>query len=207
MTAPTKTPTLTQLIAHARKAHAAINGADALGQVALAKAFDAGDALIAAKARVPHGEWAATVEKTGIPASTARLYMQLARNRDRIVAAGCKSIREARTLLTDRKPPRKRRAGRPRSSSTAPPEPVEDRYEEGYAAGYARGRMDEREYHTARRPVATQNGNGSWSPAPADLKWILKRVHPDVVEDKDSLKATRVAQWLNELLEHARSTT
>jgi hypothetical protein len=33
---------------------------------------------------------------------------------------------------------------------------------------------------------------------------MLKHVHPDVVDRTDSLKATRAAQWLNELLEDAR---
>jgi hypothetical protein len=34
---------------------------------------------------------------------------------------------------------------------------------------------------------------------------MLKRVHPDVVGDRDSLKANRVSQWLTELLDRARA--
>jgi hypothetical protein len=195
---PDTTTPLSRLLNTARDAHRAIGGADTLGSLALRNAFVAGDALIAAKARVNRGEWAATLEQTGIPSSTARLYMRLARHRDQIIAAGCKSISGARDLLTDRKPPR--RARRTGSRTTAAPEPEpDDRYEEGYAAGYTKGRADER----AARGGARRNGH-TWTPTPADLKWVLRRVHPDVVDGNDSLKATRAAQWLNQLLEQAR---
>jgi Protein of unknown function (DUF3102) len=48
---------------------------------ALNHAFAAGEALIEAKAKVPHGDWAAWVQRCGINERTARRYMQLAKAR------------------------------------------------------------------------------------------------------------------------------
>jgi hypothetical protein len=109
---------LADLIARARAAHESIQLEPA---GALMRALDAGDALNAAKALVKHGEWSAKLAETGIPASTAQLYMQLARNRALIIAAGCTSIREARALISDRKPPRRKRAGRTHVGSDQEP--------------------------------------------------------------------------------------
>jgi hypothetical protein len=66
---------LAELIARARAAHAAVSGEP---RAALLRAFEAGDALLAIKAQVAHGEWGACLRETGIPLSTARLYMQMA---------------------------------------------------------------------------------------------------------------------------------
>jgi hypothetical protein len=189
--------TLAQLLDTATRAHRAIHGADALGSLALRSAFDAGDALIAAKARVDRGQWADTLAQTGIPPSTARLYMQLARNRERILAAGCTSIREARRLLTDRKPPRKRAATR---ASTAAP--ADDRYEEGYMDGYRAGRAD-----GAREAGAGRRNGRPPQLAERDIKWLIKRAHPDHNAERDSLKANRATAWLNDLLDRARGAS
>jgi hypothetical protein len=128
------------------------------------RALEAGDALAAAKARVSHGEWAQRLPSTGIPPSTARLYMQLARERDRIPAAGCTSIREARRLLAGTKP---------------------------RADGIA---------------TARAGWNGEALPLyRKDLRRLVGLAHPDRHgEEKTALRATRVTQWLTELLGSAR---
>jgi hypothetical protein len=193
---------ITKLIKAIADAHAKISREPA---AALNYALQAGDNLIALKDRLPHGAWGDTLQRIGIAPRTAALYMQLARNRELIVAAGCTSIRQAQALLADRKPPRARRR---RSVYETGPEPQgDDRYEEGYRAGYAKGKQDGYAQAAHGRSRRATNGNGPVAPQPADLKWILKRVHPDVAGEKDSLKATRVAQWLTELLETARTAS
>ena len=190
----TTTDTIAALLRQAREAHEAISHGD---DRALARALDAGDALIAAKAKVAHGEWQPALKSTGIPQSTARLYMQLARERARIEAAGCTSIRQARILLAGTKPKaaRRRPAGdREGWTKTR----VSDRYEEGYADGYRAGRADG--IATATRPA--RNGDAPLPLDRKDLRWLIKQAHPD--HHDDDLKATRVTQWLTELLESAR---
>lgn len=169
-------------LSRARKAHQSITN-DAEG---LRHALDAGDNLIAAKALCAHGEWTERLAATGIPASTAQLYMQLARQRERIEAAGCTSIRQARRLLADRPPrPRKPRPGGSGREGA-------DRYAEGYADGYRAGRADNA---TVRERPRDAN-----APSDKDLLWLLKLAHPDKHPgDKEVLVATRVSQWLNGL--------
>jgi hypothetical protein len=185
--------TLADLLDHARRAHESVRTEPS---AALLSAMEAGDALLAAKAQVKRGEWAPRLASTGIPPSTARLYMQLAANRERIIASGAESIREARRLLADAKPKRPRAA---RAQRDAPP--VSDRYDEGYKDGYRAGRAD-----------ATLDG---WlagaartrAPGPLaerDLKWLIRLAHPDVHNDKAALKATRTTAWLTAQLDQAR---
>jgi hypothetical protein len=72
---------------------------------AVTHALDVGDTLIAAKKRIPEGQWRTWLDtKCSIEVRTAQLYMQLARHRDRIEA--CKerpglSLRAARRLIMD----------------------------------------------------------------------------------------------------------
>jgi hypothetical protein len=194
VTRTAKTPTLAELLARARAAHESIGAEPA---AALARALDAGDALIAAKARVPRGEWSEQLATTGIPLSTARLYMQLARERARIQAAGCTSIREARRLLAGTKP--RKPAPGPRSSREGgwSTRKVPDRYEEGYGDGYRAGRADG---YAAGQAQPKQPANGALPLDRKDLLWTIKLAHPDMHDGE--LRATRVTQWLNELLEN-----
>jgi hypothetical protein len=114
--------------------------------------------------------------------------MQLARKRAGIEAAGCTSIREARRLLAGTKPPRAKRTAT--SSGSWGTRTVPDRYEEGYADGFAAG-----------QPLRSSNGR-----LPLDRKdmlWLIKLAHPDM--HRGDLRAARVTQWLNELAEHARA--
>jgi hypothetical protein len=179
-------PSLNELITRAKLAHESIHRDDS---VALDRAMEAGDALIGIKARVLHGEWQTVLKSIGIPSSTARLYMQLARGRARIVAAGCKSIREARTLLSGTKPSRPKTTGARRGRQ------VSDRYEEGYADGYRAGR-------SAAQPRAARNGHAPASLDLKDLRWLITLAHPD--KNQNELRATRVTQWLNELTAQVR---
>jgi hypothetical protein len=161
--------------------------------------------LIAAKAQVLRGEWAVRLASTEIPASTARLYMQLARERERIMLAGCTSIRKARRLLAGTKP---RASSRSRWRSVyGEPRPAADRYEEGYADGYRAGRVDGR---SAAMAESRSEADGS-APSPLDrkdLRWLVALAHPDKhMDEKVSLRATRVTQWLNELLTAASASS
>jgi hypothetical protein len=171
----TDIPDVSVLLARAAAAHRA-----ALIEPgrALVCALDAGGALTAAKALVPRGGWTPALASIGIPASTARLYMLLAAHRARIEEAGCTSIRQARSLITAhrRTTDSESKAGR-RSS-----------YEEGYKSGYAKGKRD------GGNP--TSNG-ATVPPSKADIKWMLRRMHPDVVDEKDKERAHRAAVWLN----------
>jgi hypothetical protein len=197
-------PSLAELIAKARAAHAAVSGEP---RVALLRAFEAGDVLLEIKAQVAHGEWDARLRETGIPFSTARLYMQLAREKERILAACCRSIREARRLLagTAPRPPRDGAGGGRRGARTE--KEAEDRYKKGYAKGYEdgyrRGRADGiaagQATAWARRGA---EGDGKMPLDKKDLKWLIKLAHPD--RNDGDLRATRVTQWLNELFEKAK---
>src|SRR5262245_56517871 len=195
MTTPAAAASVEALLARAREAHESILREPAS---ALRRAFEAGDALLGAKARVAHGAWTAALRRTTIPPSTAQLYMQLARARARILAAGCTSIREARRLLSGTKP----RPGRPRRGRS-PGRAAADRYDAGYADGYRAGRAD---------GIATAQAH-AWSrrqraaPLPLDKKdvrWLIKLAHPD--QHDGLLRATRVTQWLNEMLARAATT-
>jgi hypothetical protein len=197
MATPTKKTrsrtTVDELLARAQQAHAAVQAEPA---ASLDRALDAGDALNAAKAQLARGEWGPRLAATGIPSSSARLYMQLARARDQIVAAGCTSIRQARQLLADVKP------RQPRRSRASGARGVQDRYAEGYADGYRKGRADG--YAAAK--VSKRASNGARSlPAEADLKWLIKLAHPDKHRDRDELKATRTTQWLTGQLAQSRT--
>jgi hypothetical protein len=195
---------LEALLQQARLAHEAISRVDP--SAALASALDAGDALLAIKAQLHRGEWTAALASIGIPASSARLYMQLARNRDRIVAAGCASIREARRLLAGTRP-----RARTHSTSGTRGRPATDRYDEGYADGYRAGRADG--YQTGYQAGQATTRRRDTPPTAAaalpfdikDLRWLITKAHPD--KNPDDLRATRVTQVLNELLEKARKRT
>ena len=158
---------------------------------ALASALDAGDAIAAAKALVERGQWAATLRRTGIPPSTAFVFMRLAAHRSLIEGAECTSIRQARRLVADHRAGE--RARRPRS------------YEEGYRAGYAEGTRDGYSNGYAAAAAATTprlsrrraDRDVGGPPSKADLKWALRRIHPDVVEAADAERAHRVTAWLN----------
>jgi hypothetical protein len=189
-----KAAALAELLKRARLAHAS-----ARGGLELARAMDAGDALLAAKAIVAHGAWTDRVAETGIPPSTAALYMQLARNKKRITAAGCSSIRQARELLADRVPPRRGTRTKTARRARTGKQSTSDRYAEGYEAGYRAGRADAfQATQTAHpsRPLADL-------PTDADMNWLLALAHPErhLDNDKGVLAATRVMQWLNRLRE------
>ncbi|MGA2928801.1 MAG: hypothetical protein ABSG43_22995 [Solirubrobacteraceae bacterium] len=198
---------VTDLFERARRAHESIRVEPA---GALMRAFDAGDALNAAKALVEHGEWTADLEKIGIPASTARLYMQLARSREIVMAAGCTSIRGARQLLSDSKPRRPSSGGGSRGGAVGKRgegggggKAESDRYQEGYGDGYRAGRADG--YTQGAAKAGRQSTNGRWQPTSRDLRWLIKVAHPDHHQDPaEILKATRATAWLKEQLAEAR---
>ena len=82
--------------------------AEVAARAALEHGFNAGDALIEAKAKVPHGEWAewlrANVPQIG--ERTAQLYMKLARNRDQLdpQRVADLSLRQAAKMVSRSKP-------------------------------------------------------------------------------------------------------
>jgi hypothetical protein len=132
--------------------------------------------------------------------------MQLARERERILAAGCRSIREARRLLagTAPRPPRDGAGGGRRGRTE---QEKEDRYKKGYAKGYEdgyrRGRADGiAAGQAAARARRGAEGDGKTPLDKKDLKWLIKLAHPD--RNDGDLRATRVTQWLNELLAKAK---
>jgi hypothetical protein len=117
--------------------------------------------------------------------------MRLAAHRSLIEGAECTSIRQARRLVAAHRAGE--RARRPRS------------YEEGYRAGYAEGTRDGfSNGYTAGAATTTprssrrrgDRGSGG-PPSKADLKWALRRLHPDVVGAADADRAHRVTAWLN----------
>ena len=184
---------LEELLDRARDAHHSIRGDDA---TSLHRALDAGDALLEAKQRVARGQWGKRLAETGIPSSTARLYMRLAQHRDRIEAAECTSIREARELLTDRTSAPKPR----RRHTVSEHERGGDRYDEGYEAGYTAGAKDGYSRGLADgQATAHARSNGRVDLDRRDVKWLVKLAHPDM-HDGD-LRATRVTQWLTSLME------
>ena len=192
----TASPSLDDLLAKARAAHESIHGVD--DTATLMRAFEAGDALLAAKAKLPHGGWWVALGVTGIPSSTARLYMQLARNRDQILAAGCTSIRQARRLLAGTKPHRSTTTTKGRAR------PGTDRYQEGYADGFRRGRAEGYTAGQAAGPARTRadrNGQG-FTMDPKDLRWLITLAHPD--RHQGDFRATRVTQTLNAFATHTR---
>jgi hypothetical protein len=192
-------PSLDDLLAKARRAHESIHGVDDAAM--LERAMEAGDALIALKAmtRKPRGLWSTTLAATGIPGSTARLYMQLARNRDRILAAGCTSIRQARRLLIGTQPRRSSTTTKGRSR------PGTDRYQEGYADGFRRGRAEGYTAGHAAGPRARADRNGQgFAMDPKDLRWLITLAHPD--RHQGNLRATRVTQALNAFATRQKAT-
>lgn len=183
-------PSPEALLRQARLAHESIHKIDSAA--ALARAFDAGDALRAAKAQLQHGQWSEALASTGIPPSTAQLYMQLSRERARILAAGCTSISEARRLLAGTKPRARRTTTTGRRAR-----PVEDQhaYEKGYADGYQAGRADG--FRTGQAQPRARRTGDHLPVASKDLKWLIGLAHPD--RHDNDLRATRVTQWLIEL--------
>jgi hypothetical protein len=178
-----KTNQVDRLFREAQQAHLAIqNTAEAV----LERAINAGERLIAAKNLVPQGEWLPRLEAIEIPERTAQTYMLLARHRERVLASGVSSIRQALLLLSDRVPQSRRRTARKRQ-----PKPVSDRYAEGYNAGYRAGRAD----------GSTGRGRVHRLPSDRDLLWLIKQAHPDLHQGDahDVLVATRLTVWLNEL--------
>jgi hypothetical protein len=189
-----------RLIAQIAEAHARIAREPA---AALNYALDAGANLIALKERLPHGALGDALAQIGINARTARLYMALARDRERIEAAGCKSIREAQRLLAPRG--RSRRASSSaRRTRDAEPDAGGDfqrGYDAGYRDGYAKRGRDEA---TAR---ARANGNGGRSGLSVrDLRFAIKHLHPDRFqgEETDVKRATRLTVFLGDELRTAR---
>lgn len=184
------------LITRAREAHERTSGAPS---VALHAALDAGDALILLRRSAKHGQWGQIVARTGIPGRTERMYRTLARNRERILDAGCQSIRQALDLLADktaeqREAERARRADADRMRR----EQLKAAYDRGYRKGYEQGRHDEAVDGLFARPAA----NGNALPkgiSRRDLRWMIRHVHPD--RHEGSAVATRVTQWLNSLAE------
>ena len=176
------------LLAQAAAAHRSGHGDPSR---ALAAALDAGDAIAAAKALVDRGHWAATLRRAGIAPSTAFLLMRLAAHRTLIEGADCTSIRQARRLVAAHRAGE--RARRPRN------------YEEGYRAGYAEGTRDGYSNGYAAGAATTTprmsrrraDREVGGPPSKADLKWALRRIHPDVVEAADAQRAHRVVAWLN----------
>ncbi len=202
-TTANQTERLAQLIAQVVEDHEAIHRDPA---AALMRALDAGDALSEIKALLERGQWETTLDAMRLPPSTARLYMQLARNRETILAAGCTSIREARQMLSDskpRRPPRERShrgdSGGGSGGEAKRAAPPSDRYDEGYADGYRAGRAD------GHQAANAHTSNGKWTPSDRDLKWLIRVAHPDHHQDpQEILKATRATAWLVELLAAAR---
>jgi len=89
-----------------------------------------------------------------------------------------------------------------RDSGARSGRPVADRYEEGYADGYRAGRADGM---TAARRRPQPNGHGALPLDRKDLRWLVGLAHPDKhATDKSVLRATRITQWLNELLDASR---
>lgn len=89
------------LAADIRREHAAVGEAAARG---VQHALAAGDALIEARASIAHGAWSTWLAANvpGLSARTAQLYMQLARNRDRLDAqrVADSSLRAAVALVS-----------------------------------------------------------------------------------------------------------
>jgi hypothetical protein len=137
--------------------------------------------------------------------------MQLYRSQDRITAAGCRSIRQARVLLSDVKPKRAARKRRiiitDEDTDTFVPN-VDDRYEEGYGDGYRAGQADGyvRGVATKANGKAAKAADDRWQPAERDLKWLIGLAHPDHhLDGKTILRATRITAWLNGVLKRTRS--
>ena len=75
---------LADLAARIRAEHEGVAAAIRRG---LEHAIRAGDLLIEAKGKVPHGEWLPWLATTGVPERAAQRYMRLARNRAKIETA------------------------------------------------------------------------------------------------------------------------
>jgi hypothetical protein len=180
-----KKSSINQLFREAQQAHRAIEGT---AEAVLDRAIEAGERLLAAKELVAYGEWGPRLEAIGIPKMTASRYMLLARHRDRVLASGVTSIRQALLLLADRVPQSR---GARTTARKRQPKPVGDRYAEGYNAGYRAGRAD----------GSTGRGRVHRLPSDRDLLWLIKQAHPDLHQSDahDVLVATRLTVWLNEL--------
>jgi flagellar biosynthesis/type III secretory pathway protein FliH len=190
------------LIGRARAAHQRTSDAPS---EALHAALDAGDALIALRRTAKHGQWAAIVIRTGIPGRTERMYRRLAWNRERILDAGCQSIRQALDLLAEktaeqREAEHARRADADRMRR----EQLQAAYDRGYKKGYEQGRHDEALDGFFGR--STTNGNALPKEISLrDLRWAIKHLHPD--RHNGAVTATRLTQWLNDLVATERASS
>lgn len=97
---PTPAPTtLDELASIANRAHKRIHLA---GRDLIEHAIRAGDALLKARARVPHGEWIDwATEHLDMHITTAYRYMRIAEHQDRVLASDAQSIETAIQLLAD----------------------------------------------------------------------------------------------------------
>jgi hypothetical protein len=209
--AATTEPDIAELIARARVAHEAAHPSSLN---ALHHAFEAGEVLTILKDLCRRGEWGRALKQTGIPPSTARLYMQLYRERDRILAAGCTSIRQARDFLSGAAA---KRAEKRRQQAEARETEEATAYDRGYEAGFRDGKAVAEAEFEATAEAAYQQGladgqkasSNGHRPSKADLRWMLKQLHPDKFEANGSKAAKdhakRVTQWLNDLMASANS--
>jgi Protein of unknown function (DUF3102) len=105
-TAVGRKPTLTQLKATANRNHKAVM---ASGTAMLDHAVEAGNALVAAKGLVKHGEWTPWLrENFNGSDRTAQVYMQVARNPQRAAVLKEGSIQRALLEISAPEPPRER---------------------------------------------------------------------------------------------------
>jgi hypothetical protein len=184
-----KAENVDELLLEAHQAHLAIRGS---AEAVLEQAIQAGERLLAAKEMVPRGEWTSRLENTGISRRNAQQYMMVARERDRVLASGAGSIRQALQLIADRVPPR-REPRAPGTKRARPPKEPSDRYAEGYDAGYRAARAD-------GAVAMEKKGRVDSGPSQRDLLWLINLAHPDRHQDPhDVLVATRLTVWLNEL--------
>jgi hypothetical protein len=97
-----------------------IEAADKHWQNAVGHAIRAGEGLLEAKDRIPHGSWTLWLEQNfdGFSPRSAQLYMQLARNRN--LVADLPTIREAVAALPK---PKRKRAGSPKREKAPPEQP------------------------------------------------------------------------------------
>ena len=193
------------LIGQARDAHRSIRGES---RAALERAFEAGRLLIEIKTGVPTRGMGRPSEGNGHPPFHRRLYMQLYRERDRINAAGCMSIRQARDFLSGAAARRSEKRRQQAESTT------DDRYNAGYADGYrdglAKGRAEGLDlgYDQGLKDGSKASTNGTIPLSKTELRWALKQLHPDRFEANGSKAAKghakRVTQWLNDLMASAK---
>ena len=90
-------PSLAALAERARREHDLVEAA--LGD-AVQHALAAGDALLAAQAQIPFGQWQAWLaDNCGLFYKNASKYMRLAKNREKVIQGGATSITHALEIL------------------------------------------------------------------------------------------------------------